>query len=192
MSASYDGTTLDHLAKHMLYLSTVSLFWFSLSSSHDHGFHLSQRLGITPHDYAALLQRGGSSSAAAAGAEAAARATAQQRGWQCGSSAVAVGSAMVALAAPWQQWQHRSRARVTAWRQRWERGGSGGGIVSTLAAFSLAAAGAAWRQRGIGGGGTINNQLKLLAPTASETATMTATTKMIKTKATAAAVAAWR
>jgi hypothetical protein len=55
MSANYDGTILDHLAEHMLYLSTASLFWFSLSSSHDHGFHLSQRLGITPHDYKCLL-----------------------------------------------------------------------------------------------------------------------------------------
>jgi hypothetical protein len=51
MSATYDGTILDHLAGHILYLSTASLFWFSLSLSHDHGFHLSQRLGITPHDY---------------------------------------------------------------------------------------------------------------------------------------------
>ncbi len=55
MPASYDGTILDHLAEHMLYLSTASLFWFSLSSSHDHDCHLSQRLGITPHDYECLL-----------------------------------------------------------------------------------------------------------------------------------------
>ncbi len=79
MSASFDGTILDHLAKHMLYLSMASLFWFSLSLSHDNSFHLSQQLGITPHDYAALLQRGGSGSAAAVAAEAAAGATAWQR-----------------------------------------------------------------------------------------------------------------
>ncbi len=92
MSASYDGTILDHLAKHMLYLSMASLFWFSLSSSHDHGFHLSQRLGITPHDYAALLQRGGSGSAAAAAA------AWQQRdsGGKCDGG---VGSASAAVAA---------------------------------------------------------------------------------------------
>ena len=95
MSASYDGTILDHLAKHMLYLSTASSFWFSLSSSHDHGFHLSQRLGITPHDYAALLQPGGSGSAAAAAAEAVAGATARRRRQKRGSSAVAAGSAGV-------------------------------------------------------------------------------------------------
>ena len=55
MSTSYDGTILDHLAEHMLYLSTASLFWFSLSLSHDHGFHLSQRWGMSPHDYEGLL-----------------------------------------------------------------------------------------------------------------------------------------
>ncbi len=99
MSASYDGTILDHLTKHMLYLSTASLFWFSLSSSHDHGFHLSEQLGITPHDYAALLQRSGSGSATAAAAEAAAGVTAWRWRRQRGSSAVAVGSAMVVLAA---------------------------------------------------------------------------------------------
>ena len=55
MPTSYDGMILDHLAEHMLYLSTASSFWFSLSSSHDHGFHLSQRLGMSPHDYEGLL-----------------------------------------------------------------------------------------------------------------------------------------
>ena len=55
MPTSYDGVILDHLAEHMLYLSTASLFWFSLSSSHDHGFHLSQRLGMSPHAYKCLL-----------------------------------------------------------------------------------------------------------------------------------------
>jgi hypothetical protein len=104
MSACYDGTILDHLAEHMLYLSTASSFWFSLSSSQDHGFHLSQRLGMTPHDYAALLQCGGSGSAAALAAEAAAGATARQRWRQRGSSVVVVGSAMVASATHWQQW----------------------------------------------------------------------------------------
>jgi len=55
MSARYDGTILDHLAEHMLYLSTASLFWFSLSLSHDHGFHISQQLGVSPHDYEGLF-----------------------------------------------------------------------------------------------------------------------------------------
>ncbi len=50
----------------------------------------------------------------------------------------------------------------------------------------MAAAASAWRQRGVGGGGTINNQLKALAATALEMATMTATMKTIKTKAAAA------
>ncbi len=160
MSASYDGTILDHLAEHMLYLSTASSFWFSLSSSHDHGFHLSQGLGTTPHDYAALLQRGGSGSAAAAAAEAAARATTWRQQWQRGSSTVAVGSAMVASAARQQRWQRHGRALAKAWQRRRECSGSGGSSVSTPAVSSLVAAAAAWHQRSIGRGGTINNQLK--------------------------------
>jgi hypothetical protein len=103
-----------------------------------------------------------------------------------------VGSTTVALAARWQRWQRRGRALAKAWRRRRERCGIGGDSVSTPAASSLAAAAAAWGQRGVGGGGTINNQLKASAATASETAMMTAITTMIKTKATAVAAAAWR
>ena len=55
MSLSYDGGLLDHLAEHMLYLSTGPSFWYSLNSSYDHGFHLSHRLGMTPHDYECIL-----------------------------------------------------------------------------------------------------------------------------------------
>ena len=55
MSTSYDGTIPDHLAKHMLYLSTASSFWFSLDSSYDHEFHLSRQLGISPQAYEYLL-----------------------------------------------------------------------------------------------------------------------------------------
>ena len=55
MSLSYDGGLLGHLAEHMLYLSTTPSFWYSLNSSYDHGFHLSHRLGMTPHDYERLL-----------------------------------------------------------------------------------------------------------------------------------------
>ncbi len=121
MSASYDGTILDHLAKHMLCLSTASLFWFSLSLSHDHGFHLSQRLDITPHDYAALLQLSGSGSAVAVAAEVAAGATARRRRGERGSSAVVVGSTMVASAVRWQRWQRRGRALAKAWRRAAQR-----------------------------------------------------------------------
>jgi hypothetical protein len=49
---------------------------------------------------------------------------------------------------------------------------------------------AAWRQRGVSGGSTINNQLKASVATATETATMIATTTMIKMKVTAALAAA--
>ncbi len=42
---------LDHLAELMLFLSTASLFWYSLNLSYDHGFHLLQQLGMTQKDY---------------------------------------------------------------------------------------------------------------------------------------------
>jgi hypothetical protein len=59
------------------------------------------------------------------------------------------------------------------------------------AATSLAVAAAAWRQRSVSGGSTINNQLKAVAATATETARMKATmTTMINTKATVAVAAA--
>ena len=51
MSTSYDGSLLDHLAEYKIYLSTGSSFWFSLDSSHEHGFHLSKRFGMKSHDY---------------------------------------------------------------------------------------------------------------------------------------------
>jgi hypothetical protein len=55
MSTSYDATMLDHLAEHMLYLSTASSFWFSLDSRYDHEFYLLQRLGMSPQSYKYLL-----------------------------------------------------------------------------------------------------------------------------------------
>ena len=55
MPLSYDGSLLDHLAQHMIFLSTAPSFWYSLNSSYDHGFHLSRCLGMTPHDYEHLL-----------------------------------------------------------------------------------------------------------------------------------------
>jgi hypothetical protein len=51
---------------------------------------------------------------------------------------------------------------------------------------------AARRQRGISGGGTINNQLKLSVATETEMAMMTVKTMTIKTKALAAVATAWR
>ena len=55
MATSYDSISLDHLADHLIYLSSSSSFWFSLNSSYDHDFHLSKRLGMTPKDYKYLL-----------------------------------------------------------------------------------------------------------------------------------------
>jgi hypothetical protein len=104
----------------------------------------------------------------------------------------AAGRATAALAVRRQRWQHRGRALPTALQRRQERGDNGGGGISTPAEASLAAVAAAWHQRGVSGGGAINNQLKVSSATALETATMTATTKTIKMKATAAAAADWR
>jgi hypothetical protein len=55
MTTTYDGTLLDHLAEHMIYLSAASSFWFNLNSSYDHDCHLSKRLGMSPQDYEYLL-----------------------------------------------------------------------------------------------------------------------------------------
>ena len=58
MSARYDGLILDHLAEHMLYLSTDPSFWFSLNLSYDHDCHLSKRFGMMPLDYGCCLRWG--------------------------------------------------------------------------------------------------------------------------------------
>jgi hypothetical protein len=55
MVPSYGGALLDHLADHLIYLSTATSFWYSLDSSYDHEFHLSKRLGMSPNDYEYLL-----------------------------------------------------------------------------------------------------------------------------------------
>ncbi len=60
------------------------------------------------------------------------------------------------------------------------------------AVASLVAAVAAWHQSGISSGSTINNQLKASAAMATETVMIIAMMMTIKTKAMAAAVAAWR
>ncbi len=55
MATSYYNNSLDHLANHLIHLSSSSSFLFSLNSSYDNEFHLSKRLGITPQDYKFLL-----------------------------------------------------------------------------------------------------------------------------------------
>jgi hypothetical protein len=49
------GDLFDHLAEHMLFLSTATSFWYSLNSNYDHGLHLSQQLGMTLQDNEYLL-----------------------------------------------------------------------------------------------------------------------------------------
>ena len=55
MATSYHAAILDHLAECMLYLSTASSFWFSLNSAHGCSVSLSDRLGMSQHDYERLL-----------------------------------------------------------------------------------------------------------------------------------------
>ena len=55
MAMSYHRILGDHLADHLIYLSSSSSFWFSLNSSYEHDFHLSKRLGMRPKDYEYLL-----------------------------------------------------------------------------------------------------------------------------------------
>jgi hypothetical protein len=42
MVTSYEIISLNHLAEHMIHLSTAPSFWFSLNSSYDNEFHLSK------------------------------------------------------------------------------------------------------------------------------------------------------
>jgi len=39
MATSYYNISLDHLADHLIYLSSSSSFWFSLNSSYEHDLH---------------------------------------------------------------------------------------------------------------------------------------------------------
>ena len=55
MATRYHSAILDHLAECMLYLSTASSFWFSLNSAHSCSISLSDRLGMSQHDYERLF-----------------------------------------------------------------------------------------------------------------------------------------
>jgi hypothetical protein len=45
MSTRYHATILDHLAEFMLYVSTASLFWFSLNSAYGHSINSGEGNG---------------------------------------------------------------------------------------------------------------------------------------------------
>jgi len=38
MATSYENISLDHLADHLIYLTSSSSFWFNLNSDYDHDF----------------------------------------------------------------------------------------------------------------------------------------------------------
>jgi hypothetical protein len=50
MATSYDNISLDHLADHLIYLSTASSFWVSPNSSYKHDFHLLLELTVGTPD----------------------------------------------------------------------------------------------------------------------------------------------
>jgi hypothetical protein len=46
---------LAALAEHLIFLSGAKSYWYTLNTSHDHGFHLANRFGMTHEHYVALL-----------------------------------------------------------------------------------------------------------------------------------------
>ena len=43
------------LADQLIFLSGAKSYWYTLNTSHDHGFHLANRFGMTHESYVALL-----------------------------------------------------------------------------------------------------------------------------------------
>jgi hypothetical protein len=54
MSSSSEAL-LDHIADFLKFNSSAQLFWFTLDTSYDHGFHLASRFRLDPEEYEALL-----------------------------------------------------------------------------------------------------------------------------------------
>ena len=54
-ATSYNSISLDHLANHLIYLSSSFSFWFSLITSYNDNFHLYKLFSMTPKDYEYLL-----------------------------------------------------------------------------------------------------------------------------------------
>ena len=59
MSNNCDESLLDHLAGFIIFLSSEPSFWYSLDSSYDHEFHLSQQLGMSRQAYEYILMAAG-------------------------------------------------------------------------------------------------------------------------------------
>jgi hypothetical protein len=46
---------LDHIADYLLFLSEAPSFCFTLNTSYNHPFHISQQFGLSLHKYECLL-----------------------------------------------------------------------------------------------------------------------------------------
>jgi hypothetical protein len=54
MSASKESI-LAAIANLLIFLSGANAYWYTLNTSHEHGFHLENRFGMTHERYVALL-----------------------------------------------------------------------------------------------------------------------------------------
>jgi hypothetical protein len=54
MSASKESI-LAAIANQLIFLSGAKSYWYTLNKSHEHGFHLANRFGMTHEHYVALL-----------------------------------------------------------------------------------------------------------------------------------------
>ncbi len=46
---------LDHIAEMLQFIYNTQLFWFTLDTSYNHGYHLDNRFFLEPNDYEVLL-----------------------------------------------------------------------------------------------------------------------------------------
>ena len=55
MSLCKEAACQEAIANLLIYLSSAKSFWYTLNTSHEHGFHLANRFGMSHDNYMALL-----------------------------------------------------------------------------------------------------------------------------------------
>ena len=55
MSLCKEAACQEAIANLLIYLSSAKSFWYTLNTSHEHGFHLANRFGMSHDNYIALL-----------------------------------------------------------------------------------------------------------------------------------------
>jgi len=55
MSLCNEAACQEAIANLLIYLSSAKSFWYTLNTSHEHGFHLANRFGMSHDNYMALL-----------------------------------------------------------------------------------------------------------------------------------------